>query len=237
MVFRLLASLLLMVSTVCAQSFPSTGIIDNFDRTNEDPVTGNWSNNIFNSGFGCQIEGNLLSKATGNPGDGCWYNATTYGANQELYATWPNGTGHVTPGAARMIVCLHNSPGTATARGYGLRLKKVDAAPDILQLFSFDGESFSNIGTGVNQEFDNGDKAGIRISGDGTLYIYFDDAGAGWTLLSTETDSTYTTQCANSYLGFYLSSNTFDLDDMGGGTVVTVSEETNTLFMPLMFGR
>lgn len=235
MLLRFLLAILLMVGTVCAQTFPSTGIIDNFDRANEDPVTGNWSNNLFGTGFGCQISSNLLTKATGNPGNGCWYNAATYGAAQEVYATMPNATGHVSTSALRLVACLQNSVGTSTTQGYGLRVKKEDAANDIIQIVSFNGESFSNIGNQISQEVDNGDQVGIRIVGDNTIELYFNDAGAGWSLIDSITDSTYT--CANTYLGAYIRSNTFEFDDLGGGTVVTASEETNTLFMPLIFGR
>lgn len=216
----LVVLLMLLANVAYGQSFPVNGVIDDFNRTNEDPVTGDWSNLVFGngSGFGCQVDTNELSKATGNPGDGCWYNASTYEAAQEVYMTMPNATNHTDTSPMRLLFCLHNSVGTSATLGYSVTIKKESAATDTITLEYINGaDSYTDIGADFNQEVDDGDRVGVTTDGAGNFDIYFDDAGGGWSLLGSRSDSTYS--CGSSYLGVHLKSSTFDLDNFGGGNV------------------
>ena len=84
---RWLVLVLFLVASSCVEAqFPTTGILDNFDRANETPVSGDWSNGITGAGS-CNIAGNeLVQGATGS----CWWSASSFDENQELFMTFPS---------------------------------------------------------------------------------------------------------------------------------------------------
>lgn len=76
--------LFMLLATSAWAQFPTTGVLDNFDRADEDPIGGDWSNGVNGSGS-CDIAGNAL---VGAQNGGCWWNASSFGENQEVFMTF-----------------------------------------------------------------------------------------------------------------------------------------------------
>lgn len=197
-------------------SFPTTSILDDFNRANVQPIGGIWSDNWSGGTNGCQIVDNY-SRSVASPNDGCYITNNFSSADQEVYATYPNATNHVDTSAYILLMCLHGGVGTANVDGYGMRLLKVTGGTDTFSLVRTTNGSHTTLGATVSQEFTNNNKIGGERVGTDLNFWY--DGGSGWTELFTRSDATY--NCANSTLGIDTISGTFWTDDFGGGDIST----------------
>lgn len=197
-----------------AGDYPTTDILDNFNRANESPITGIWTERWFGGTAGCQVSGNVMIKTTG-AGDGCYVTNPFSDSDQEVYATFPNGTSHTDTSNPMLLLCLQGGIGTSSVDGYGIRSSKVAAGTDTMSLWRITNTTMTQLGATFAQEIDNGDKIGAERVGSDLNFWY--DGGSGWTELFTRTDATY--DCANSNLAAYLLSSTFQVDDFGGGNI------------------
>ena len=207
-----------LVTPCLSYGFPTTGILDDFNRSNQDPIAGIWTQYPLGGSVGCRVSSNTAIKQAGTPGDGCYVTATFSQQDQEAYATFPNATSHVEAGAARLHICLEDV-GTTGADGYNIKFAK-DASTDILTLERLSNGSNTQLGAVINQEVDDDDKLGIERKSDGTLHLWY-DSGSGWTDLGNRSDSTY--DCTDSNIGIGTTSTSFAFDDYGGGNTVIPS--------------
>jgi hypothetical protein len=190
--------------------FPSTGILDNFNRADESPATG-WTH-LFNS---FAIVSNQLASAV-VASVLSYYSASTYGPDCEGYytvATKPP-VGGSTAVLARLV-----DVGTAfTADGYLVKFDNVTGgANDVWAIQRVDNGAATTLGATFTQEVSNGDAIGIECIGSSISALY-KPSGGSWTTLATRTDSTYT---AAGYLGASSVSDTSNrIEDFGGGTRV-----------------
>jgi len=205
-------------------SFPTTGVIDNFNRTNEGPPpSANWDNNpsgVANDGLKV-----VSNAAAGNASGDSVYNesywdVTTFGGASEAHCTIST-----LPSAGRSagLFLRLQTPATAGADGYYGEYLQL-AGTDEAYIYRIDNTVFTQLGLVVaSQDFSAGDGFGFEAIGD-TLSLYRNSGG--WAQLGTSrTDATYG---GAGYIGAVIEDTTGRIDNFGGGTVVSISQITAT---------
>ena len=194
--------------------FPTTGILDNFNRANENPVSqgGNWTSP---QNAGDTTEGvvtNVLVR-----GDSAASTASAYRSNAstgddcEVFATV------AIKGNNDEYSCIRLRVQTGTLGNYYQARLRPQAGTDLVHIDSAASNTWTQLGAAVSQEFAVGDAWGLEAIGT-TLTFYFQASGGSWSSLFNRTDSTYAT---GGYLADYVEFGTWGHDDFGGGTVVT----------------
>lgn len=186
-------------------AFPTTAILDNFNRANANPDgSGSWTS-LFNN---IQIVSNE-AKGTSTSNVVYW-NAGTFNANCETYITFggtlPGGGGYVEVGARVNLSPLN---------GYAVRATKVDAGTDVIQLSRIDNSVATSLAT-YNQEISSGDSIGIECNGS-TIKAYYKPSGGSWTEVISVTDSTYG---SGGRASLAIISSVATVDNYGGGDIV-----------------
>lgn len=208
--------LVLLISLMgdMVHGFPSTAVLDNFNRADQEPVTG-WTDDLFGNSSDCKLTSNTLREGTSGDGS-CYWTSAFSGGDQEGYITLPNADSHTAGGAVRFIVC-GLSVGSANVDGYALEFVK-DAGTDFLRLRELTNGAYTTMGSTVNQEVTNGDSLGIEAFSDGTVNAWFKDGASAWTLLFTRTDAS-PLNCDSSRIGVAMTSSQHHWDDAGGGPI------------------
>lgn len=196
-------------------AFPTTGILDDFNRADESPLVGgtNWGDR--NAAGDLKLASNKVQGITGSTTlNSRYWTPSTFGPDCEAYitvSTLPNAD------YFRLWLRLQN-PGAAGETGYmmqwennanGLRIFKETAR-----------ETYTMLVQDAAARFVAGDQLGFEAIST-TLTVYKNGTSA----LST-TDAT-TSAAGNIALG--IRSNTCTGDDFGGGTVVTATNKPKTL--------
>lgn len=184
-------------------TFPTTGILDNFNRTNANPLDGNWVNGFWGDN-NMKLVSNALMGAV-NGWNGAYYN-TSYGADQECYITL------TTKNATLSLILMVRSGGTLTSSPNGYAFYVSGTTGSIRRVTSGSG---TTLGATFTVAPASGVKYGISVIGD-TIAAYENTAGT-WTELASRTDSTYTEA---GYLAIEVNPNSDIWDDFGGGEYV-----------------
>lgn len=201
-------------------AFPTTGILDDFNRADATPASANWDYHLNSTFWGCppiSVISNQGGLATSNYGDSYWA-AATFGPDVEVYATVAALPGSGTDQFLEFRIQSPGTGGTAPADGdsYGVSFK--NTAPDELMFYRCDNSSYTQLGaTQTPGNLSVGDKIGVEMIGD-TIQAYRYTGGAWAAYGSPETDSTYTVA---GYIGGGFGDYIGRWDDFGGGTVVT----------------
>lgn len=201
-------------------AFPTTPVLDNFNRANEDPLSGggNWSGPILLNMNKMKVVSNATQQSTviGSQSGSSFWNAATFGPGVEVYVTiptmwinnssdvwlWLNGNAENSSGVDGYILYISQSGGAFT-----WILNRKDNGVDT--------QLGGNIGT---QAIANGDAIGLEDLNGGTLQAYYKPSGGSWgTTGTTRSDNTYTSGHIGYSKGFVDS--TSILDDFGGGTI------------------
>jgi len=196
--------------------FPTTGLLDDFNRANEGPPpSASWTTAVIAGGTdGLVVLSNVLKGNGSGSNEGYW-NVSTFGPDVECYMKVAAKLED--SGAYQMVYCRLTTIGSGTTDGYGCRLS-FSATTDSLRLFRIDNGSVTYLGTGVSQETAVGDQWGIEIVGDALKLMYKPVAGS-WSSIESVTDGTYS---ASGHIGALLrGGNTHRADDFSGGTVVS----------------
>jgi hypothetical protein len=194
-------------------AFPTTSVLDNFNRTNASTLGASWTQ----AGFAdqrLQVVSNACAPSSGtNKSNADYYNVATYGPDVEVFVTIPTLAGQSNTS--------YGVWGRQTAGGNGYYAEWVEGGGvDVYKLSSW---GFTQLGATLTGTFAAGDKLGITITGTTTTTItVYKYTGGAWSSLGTRTDSSspYT---AAGYIGAHLyvssagGSPTFD--DFAGGTV------------------
>ena len=190
--------------------FPTTGLIDDFNRANDSTLGANWTADPLTRGLAsCSITSNEASGVI----DDDWYNAATYGPDCEAYVD-------LSVVAANVEIFLRVlNPGSADAcDGYSLFID-TGASPDAWMIKRTDNDVQTTLGASVNQNIANGEKFGIEAIGS-TIKGYHYTAGA-WSEKISRTDATYNS--AGSLAMFIGNSSAARMDNFSGGTVVAAA--------------
>lgn len=186
--------------------FPTTGILDNFNRADENPITG-WTA-LFN---GFRVVSNAM-KGTTAGSNFAYYSAATYGPDCECYMTI--ATKVPTGGAMAVLARLVDTGSIGTIDGYILNVA-VAAGTDTITIQRLDNGVGTTLGSSISQEVSNGDSIGIECIGS-SISCWYKASGGSWTNLGTRTDSTYT---AAGRVGVSTTTDTSEsFDNFGGGT-------------------
>ena len=187
-------------------AFPTTGILDNFNRGDEGPPpSSNWTD-ILN---GLKVVGNeVKGNSTNQYNWSCW-NVGTFGPDCEAYITMSDNM--TNGGRGTCLRCTTLDSGTID--GY---LSGWYAANDEeLRIYRIDNGGFTQLGASVSWISDVGDKIGGEAIG-GTIKCYVDDGGAGWAEKLSRDDATYGDA---GYVGYRIFKHLEASDDFGGGTI------------------
>lgn len=193
--------------------FPTTGILDDFNRANEGPpLSANWTADPMNEGVsGHQVVSNGCSS-----GQHSYWDATSFAADQEAWFTVSSLAGSVVALFMRI-----QSPNTAGSDGYEIDWNTAGGL-DIYGLIDSYGGSSYTVATTTIAALATGHKLGARITGSGatvTIDVYI-DTGSGWTLAYSVGDSNALRITAGGYIGILTGNTSCVLDDFGGGAYV-----------------
>ncbi|MDP3704086.1 MAG: hypothetical protein U1C74_25920 [Phenylobacterium sp.] len=196
-------------------AFPTTGLLDNFNRATEDPLgNGTWSGPIRATNGQMKVgsggSANAITRSAGTPGQSYW-SVATFGPDSEVYATISTvpGNGDYVYLYARIV-----NPNTAGLDGYAMVMIK-QAGDDIWQIRRIDDSAETVLGANATQELASGESMGFEIIGS-TLTAYRKSAGV-WSSVLSRTDATYS---AAGYIGIGSATTVAIEDDFSGGTVV-----------------
>lgn len=184
--------------------FPSNGILDNFNRSNEGPPpSSNWTTGWRPSATGFQVDGNAVVGSVA--GDNNTYWNTTFGPNCEVYAIMVNNG---SSGTYRGISARLINVGTSNVSGY-----EIVVFGDQLFIQRIDNNAHTTLGAAINQTFTIGDSVGMKIV-DSTITAYYKVGVGAWIEMGSRTDSTYS---GAGKIG--LRSENMYWDDFGGGNL------------------
>lgn len=202
MISKIIIIFILCLLPITAWSaFPTTAILDDFNRTNEGPPMTGWAD--FANGFKVlsnQMAGNAAAQNTS------YLNSFSYGPDVEAYATM-----EVLPGAG---VAFQIFVANTSFNGY---LTSANTTGDYA-IYRLDGGTATSIKDGTHT-WTAGDSLGMTVSAAGVASIYYKTGAGAWTLLDSIADGTYT-NITNYALGSTCYDTTFRADNFGGGNTV-----------------
>jgi len=184
--------------------FPTTPILDNFDRADEGPPpSSSWSYPVYATAAGEKVVSNQAGSDVDTAATAYW-NSETF-LNVEVYGT-------VAAVSTHYLFARIQQPGVSTVDGYML----VGSGFNV-QVYRLDNGVATAIGaTGISSTLSAGQGRGMSIIGDEIQILR--RVGESWDLSLTRTDITY--QSAG-YIGLGHASGTVSRwDDFGGGAWV-----------------
>jgi hypothetical protein len=209
-------------------SFPTTGVIDSFNRADEDPLSdgGKWS--IGPDDFGgtnnLRVNGNACAMGVATSGNG-YRNDQDYGPDLEVYCTIVD----VLPSTAIILYARCVNIGAGTTDGYACYFNF--SGTDDALICRIDNDSLVGLGSTIvpGTPYAVGDKLGLECIGS-TIAAYVFQSGA-WSQLGTRTDGTYT---AAGKIGLRLADSGANarVDAFGGGTVAGGAASQRFMWMP-----
>lgn len=185
--------------------FPISQILDNFNRANENPLTGDWVNGVFVGQSGLRVVSNQVSGNDAVESSSYWGQITT--TDCESFVSLPvldNAKNHT-------LLLRLQEPGTVNVSGYAVRFLR-GGGPDRTLFYRIDNGVLTQLGSYIEQEFSPGDALGAEMVGT-SLNAYRYNSGA-WQLLGSRTDATYQ---AAGYIGLMHNDDNQRSDDFGGG--------------------
>jgi len=187
-------------------AFPYTGIVDTFDRADENPIAGNWTNDALGEGANNQLRilSNQVKAVTAATSCEAYYNAAQYNENIEVYFTVIT-----IPGASQRVECgFIQAPGnTANTRGYTAQIAN---SADTSQIGRFDaGGGATVIASTTSITYTTNDVLGLRRSAGGVLQMFKNGV-----VVLEGVDNTYT---GKFYLELCIRDTTGIVDSFGGG--------------------
>lgn len=201
-----------------APYFPTTQLLDDFNRANESPLAGNWSTPITAVGFGAQarLTSNAIITHNTPPANvGAYWDIATFGPDCEA---WMRCAADLNSGESWYVYARIKDEATTNYDAYQVSLnfagtlaitRRDNGAGTLL--------SSSTVTATV------GDYIGIRCIGS-LIEAWHKPVSTGeWVRVTTAEDNTYP---AAGYIGFGMLTNdtTTILDDFGGGTYVPATE-------------
>ncbi len=195
-------------------AFPTTSVLDSFDRANEGPPpSSSWTADTGFGSNGLRVVSNVCG-ATSLSDSFAYWNVSSPGPDCEVFVT-------VSTKPANGNYCalyLRSVFAGAGSDGYELQLN-VATGTDTTQHYRVDNFVFTALGAAINQEFTAGDGLGLEIIGN-SLQAYRRSSGVWAALGTTRADSTYT---AAGRTGIQIQDTTGRFDDFGAGTVVAAA--------------
>jgi hypothetical protein len=190
-------------------AFPTTSLLDDFDRANSNLNAGNWAAPIFSGDSTLAITSNQCCGASGFCSS--YWAASTFGPDSECYAVLP-----VVPASANgvEVFCRITNPDSGNENNYFLHVQKA-AGTDSCQLWKTVGHTQTQLGASASQEVSAGESVGIEAIG--TAITFYRKSSGTWASVFSRTDSSVT---GAGYVGLVIQNAVARFDDFSGGTVV-----------------
>lgn len=193
-------------------AFPTTSLLDNFNRANANLASGNgplaWVV-AEDSGSGpAEVVSNQAGQTQATSLRAS-RSGTTYGNDQELWATLT-----ALPGTAGRYIRFYLRYST-TLNGYLCQFVRGSGSVLEFHIYKEVGGSITELATAtVNQTVALGDGIGFSVIGT-TLQMWYKPTAGSWTAIRTVTDTTFST---GSRVGIGFGDTIARIDDLGGGT-------------------
>jgi hypothetical protein len=189
-------------ATAPASGFPSTGVVDNFNRSNGGLGSG-WSGLTANYG----IASNQVD--LGDDAGDIYWNGTAFGANQEVFVTLTN----VDASGNEQDLLLKSQ----SSSGYtgGVIEVEYDASHHRIQVWTYTtSQGWVQRGADIAVTLVNGDQLGARATASGQVQVYRNS-----TLLGTRDVTAWPYYANGGYIGlWFIYAGNATLDNFGGGT-------------------
>jgi hypothetical protein len=197
-----------------ANTFPSIGVLDDFTRTNENPLSdgGNWSTPNPAIDTIKLVSDKAVPNAAGAGAGIAWWNVSTF-TETDVWGVVADITNYPI-----LLACLTHPTGLDVA-GYLLRVEATQMY--LSHLVAIEGTSHLLTGLSIA----NGDSVGMRVQG-GTIAVYHKPSAGSWTLLGTFADTSYSSGYIG--LGFVGSLSTGAWSQFGGGAVAPTFASTSS---------
>ena len=194
-------------------AFPTTSVIDQFNRGNESPIASPWSAvTVRESVSSALLE--ISSQVVGDTDSGGsvasqYYTSATYGPDCEVYCSVPT-----LPANYYSVYLFARITDSNPAYCYWV---VTQAAPtNTMQFWKTMNDVHTQLGADVAFTMTAGDTVGLEIIGT-TLKFYRKPSAGSWSEIANRTDEDIS---AVGYIGFGVIDAACRLDDFGGGTVV-----------------
>jgi hypothetical protein len=197
--------------SIIRAAFPTAGTLDTFTRANQSPITTPYSQPMLSgNGSILLISNHLIGNTTG--ANSCYKSDTTYGPDMEAGLTLLLYGGN---NGFQTLVRVQSPNSAGATDGYGCEM--VLGGTQGLRIREYVNDTPATLGSQTNQTLDSGDSCGIDSVGT-THGAYFNNDGAGWSQLQTQSDATVN---AAGNIGIIMNSNSNTGDDLVGGTVIS----------------
>jgi peptidoglycan/xylan/chitin deacetylase (PgdA/CDA1 family) len=190
-----------------------TPILDNFNRANENPLSGGGNWGAISSVGGAQLVSNAVASPSSTTAASLW--RTVFAGDVETYATIPISTNNAGLYAETTL-------SSGNANGYLWQWQGSDVSP-VFRLYRADNSVLTTLGTFSGFTLTAGDKLALRVIGDsvqGWVYHLGD-----WQQVASATDTTYRT----GQIGVRPRGTTPIIDDFGGGPVLAPQQTVVSL--------
>jgi hypothetical protein len=184
--------------------FPVTGVLDNFNRANG-IIGSNWSGSTADYA----ISTNQPDPGTNGASNGIYWNASSFGADQEAYITFTQ----VDADGEEQDLLLKSQSNTSW--GDGVIEVLYDAVNHKVQVWTYEfSQDWVQHGTDISVTFNAGDTFGARAKADGTVEVY-----KNGTLLASRNITGWSYYAQGGYIGlWFINAGDAMLDNFGGGT-------------------
>jgi hypothetical protein len=208
------------LNRISTGTFPTSSVIDDFNRANEGPPpSSSWDYSLLGgSTNGVKVISNQCGGDAAAAGGRNAYWKTSFGPDCEAYCTLA-----VSPGATDIELVLRGKDlGTGGAdpgstNDFYSASWEGGTSPDRLEYYRIDNSSFTLLGATHNLDMVSGYKFGFEAIGS-TLQAY-NDTGSGWATFGTSrSDATYG---AAGKVGFWHGGTVCRIDNFGAGTIVS----------------
>jgi hypothetical protein len=191
-------------ATLVSTGFPVTGVVDPFNRT-DGAIGSNWSGD--RSSF--TIASNQMAAISGGM---IFWNAASFGAEQEAYVTFVN----IDAAATNMELLLKSQ----TTNKESFLEVGYNPVKKTVQVESYTrAQGYVTYGAAIPVTFSNGDQLGARVTANGTVNIYKNGV-----LLGVRDVNAWTFYASGGYIGLLSWGGTNTIyDNFGGGTVASVT--------------
>lgn len=197
-------------------AFPTTGVLDNFNRADEAPLSagGTWTTPIFTGVDSLRLVSNACRPVAGGAYSDGYRNNADYGPDVEAFVTITAFS------AIDSLIYVFNrlvNIGSGTIDGYYARFDTASGAENG-RIFRLDNDAGTQLGaTDTSITLAAGDKMGIESIG--STIGFYHNTGGTWTQIFTRSDATYGAAGKIGHAIFDALDAT-TTDDFGGGTVV-----------------
>lgn len=195
-------------------AFPTTGLLDNFNRADAALNSiGNWGSAYYPGDKFMQITSNVARGSVNADSNDTFWSAAQFGSNQEVWYDVPAlpGTGG---GEISYLTTNIVSPSGTSFDGYEIDVRR--GTTGTVQWYRVDNITYTQLGANLGQTIAAGDSFGMENKG--SVISFYRQNASVWSFVGSQVSNTYHT---TSYIGFGARGSNFRIDNFSGGDIVT----------------